>query len=245
MIDDRQHLESLRQAHLKRLRVLEIKEAQQGQNTPAEIVIELEEIRHRISDIESRLANLSTPVENVETIHKAYQEISKILTTRFNKPELKELCFYLNIDIHELEGERKSEKANSLLVYLHQHNRLIDLIRVINNIRPDIQWEDVSNESCLTLISAAKADKAPYVYKDNRLIMFYEQMRNKMNLDKIRDLCFELNIDFEELTGETKFEKIIDLIIYIRNSNKFSELIECGKKYHPYISWQAINDQHS
>ena len=56
--EQRKHLEDLRQAHLKRLQVLELKEAQFGMNAPPEILTEMEDVRERIASIDIQLTNI-------------------------------------------------------------------------------------------------------------------------------------------------------------------------------------------
>jgi len=53
--DQQRHLEELRRAYQKRLRVLELQSAQQGLQTPAHIVMELEELRQKLADIDRQL----------------------------------------------------------------------------------------------------------------------------------------------------------------------------------------------
>jgi HPt (histidine-containing phosphotransfer) domain-containing protein len=53
-----EHLEELRHLHIKRLRVLELKEAQQGPNTPAEILVEIKDLREKIATIEVQLTSM-------------------------------------------------------------------------------------------------------------------------------------------------------------------------------------------
>jgi len=52
---NREHLESLLKAHQKRLHALELKAALQGQNTPAEILIEIDDLRETIATIQAQV----------------------------------------------------------------------------------------------------------------------------------------------------------------------------------------------
>jgi hypothetical protein len=72
MDEEQQHLESLRRAHQKRLRALELRAATEGQNTPVEVLTELDDIRREVSDIDSRLAILKASASNAN--HPSDQE---------------------------------------------------------------------------------------------------------------------------------------------------------------------------
>src|SRR6185503_12927785 len=54
--DQRSHLDGLRQAHLRRLRILEQQAAITGVNTRPEVLTEIEDLRATIAQIESQLA---------------------------------------------------------------------------------------------------------------------------------------------------------------------------------------------
>lgn len=56
--DDLEHLEALREAHQKRLRSLELKEALYGLDTPPQILIEMTDIRTRIVQLGNKIAQL-------------------------------------------------------------------------------------------------------------------------------------------------------------------------------------------
>ena len=61
-IEELQHLEALYQAHTKRLKVLEVKSALQGYNTPAEVVIEIEELRETLCTLESQITAIKETI---------------------------------------------------------------------------------------------------------------------------------------------------------------------------------------
>jgi len=65
-------------------------------------------------------------------------ELIDILIERFAAVELKPLVFRLDID--ELGGTTKAEKAAELMQLLEQQDRILDLIKVSQKICPDINW---------------------------------------------------------------------------------------------------------
>lgn len=60
-VEERQHLEQLRKAYLKRLRVLEVKHAELGQGTPSEIIMEIEDYRKKLMQLAERLSSTQQP----------------------------------------------------------------------------------------------------------------------------------------------------------------------------------------
>ncbi len=58
------------------------------------------------------------------------------------------------------------------------------------------------------------------------------------NLDEIRLLCFDLNIDFDSLNGPAKENKIAELLLLLRRNGRLSELGPLLMKQRPNINWQ-------
>ena len=58
----------------------------------------------------------------------------------FSKGDLKALCFDLSIASDDLPGDTRTELAQSLVLYCHEHGRIPDLIRLCQKERPVIDW---------------------------------------------------------------------------------------------------------
>lgn len=67
----------------------------------------------------------------------------KILIDRFNMSDLKDLCLHLGVDIENISGENKAEKASELVKYAELHHRMDELVKVGADLRPDIPWEEM------------------------------------------------------------------------------------------------------
>ena len=63
-------------------------------------------------------------------------KLHQMLASHFNKGELKTLCFYLGIDYDDLPGEGKADKARELISYVERHGRVLELVDVVNQLRP-------------------------------------------------------------------------------------------------------------
>jgi len=60
--------------------------------------------------------------------------------------------------------------------------------------------------------------------------------------DEIKTLCFDLNIDFDDIKGDNKSGKVRELILFVSRRNRLSELIALCKTQRPNESWLDISD---
>jgi internalin A len=55
--------------------------------------------------------------------------------------------------------------------------------------------------------------------------------------NELRDVCFELCVDYEDLPGEGKSGKARELISYLDRCGRLAELVIIGKRLRPDIAW--------
>ena len=55
--------------------------------------------------------------------------------------------------------------------------------------------------------------------------------------NELRDVCFELRMDYEDLPGEGKSGKARELISYLDRCGRLAELVAVGKRLRPDIAW--------
>lgn len=84
----------------------------------------------------STISDDSKQTKSKSKIDKA--ALYKILVERFNLSELKDLCFRLNIDYEQLEGDNKSDKARELITYCLRHGQIEDLLSACQALRPKV-----------------------------------------------------------------------------------------------------------
>ena len=65
-----------------------------------------------------------------------------------------------------------------------------------------------------------------------------EQLANYFNESELNDLCFDLNIDYENLPDQTKQEKVREFIIYCQRHGLMEELIMRCQELRPQVSWE-------
>lgn len=70
-----------------------------------------------------------------------------------------------------------------------------------------------------------------------------ELIAKHFNLDEIRMLCFNLNIDYEDLSGDNKAGKTMSLVLYFNRRKDLSGLIQKLREERPRVDWDVIEGQ--
>lgn len=70
-----------------------------------------------------------------------------------------------------------------------------------------------------------------------------QQMNDALSEDDLRTLCFELSLDFENLSGDTKKGKARELIAEMQRQRRVDELVERLRAVRPHIGWQRPSPQ--
>lgn len=65
-------------------------------------------------------------------------------------------------------------------------------------------------------------------------------LNSYFNDDELRDLCFTLGIDYENLGGDTKSEKVLELIQYCERHGRSDDLINTIQRYRPNVDWEHL-----
>lgn len=66
-------------------------------------------------------------------------------------------------------------------------------------------------------------------------------LNDYFNTDELVELCFTLGIDYENLSGEAKAEKVIELILYSERHGRTDDLITTIQRARPNIDWEKID----
>jgi len=67
----------------------------------------------------------------------AHIELREAVDKYFSLGELRMLCFDLDIDYENLEGDSKSAKIISLILFCQRRHRLPELLNEVQKLRPD------------------------------------------------------------------------------------------------------------
>lgn len=63
----------------------------------------------------------------------------------------------------------------------------------------------------------------------------YAVLKDRFSRSELKELCFELHVDYEELAGDTKKDKARELVIYMENRERLDDLTTTINKLRPDI----------
>jgi hypothetical protein len=72
------------------------------------------------------------------------------------------------------------------------------------------------------------------------LVKLKDQIKDHFNQNDLKELCFNLGLDFEDLPGETRKDKARELVIYCQQHGLLMSLVNQCQKLRPHLSWQDI-----
>ena len=64
------------------------------------------------------------------------------------------------------------------------------------------------------------------------------------SLEEIQTLCFDMQVEFEHLAGNTRPLKIQNLIVYLTQRQRLPDLMEWLKQQRPNVSWELAQSAH-
>jgi len=105
-----------------------------------------DELQDQVVDIFGLQPAAETSPGQVEVSDVDMSKLRRALVERFSDGDLRDLCFDLEIDYESLPGDGKADKARELLILMRQHRRIGELLPFAQKLRPDIQWEDLTEE---------------------------------------------------------------------------------------------------
>ncbi|MFQ5399132.1 MAG: pentapeptide repeat-containing protein [Anaerolineae bacterium] len=79
----------------------------------------------------------------IPEVTQYYHQLRVDIGRVFNLAELRTLVFDLGIDWDELAGDIESTKIESLIAYLHRRGRLDDLLLLLRQERPHVEWPSI------------------------------------------------------------------------------------------------------
>ncbi|MBK9051453.1 MAG: hypothetical protein IPL78_11215 [Chloroflexi bacterium] len=70
------------------------------------------------------------------------------------------------------------------------------------------------------------------------ILHLFQQIESLFNLSEVKGICFALGIEFEDLAGEEKQEKIRELITYCQRRGRVPDLVQHLESARPHATWQ-------
>jgi tetratricopeptide (TPR) repeat protein len=136
-------------------------------------------------------------------------QLRQILTERFDKGELRMLCFDLSVDYDSLPGEDKASKARELVAYLQRRDRIRDLLETGKRLRSDVPWEDALVEWAQARLDAgmdrlrARRDQADKARREMRERQRVVNLRPLDVTHTFKDRLREVQALYEHLSNSS------------------------------------------
>ena len=67
-----------------------------------------------------------------------------------------------------------------------------------------------------------------------------EMLSQRFGMSDLRTLCFDLRIDYDNLPGATKADKVKALLLHVHKEQRLDDMVEVGMRQRPDISWDDL-----
>lgn len=75
------------------------------------------------------------------------------------------------------------------------------------------------------------------------LVSLFQKVDRAFNESDLRDLCFRLHVDYEDLAGSTKRDKVRELVMWMDRNGRLPDLTILAAQLRPKIYWQDAPQQ--
>lgn len=101
----------------------------------------------------------------------SFAQLRELLDQHFNEEELRTLCFDVGVDYDSLGGRGKAANARELIELLQRQRLLPELLRVLHQQRPAVNWPDLSMLPDLTAANA-RQNQARQLFNQVKPLLF-------------------------------------------------------------------------
>lgn len=128
----------------------------------------------------------------------------------------------------------------------------IDPVRRIELRVGDVVIECASTKEIVSLASWVELNECPFCGKSSQYaklcaVISYnwpyklrEAINDSFSMDEIHLLCFDLLVNYDELSGNTKSQKVVALIQSLTRRGRLNELFLICEKNRPHIHWAEL-----
>ena len=74
------------------------------------------------------------------------------------------------------------------------------------------------------------------------LTEFHQGLSRYFNLEEIRTLCLQMNVDYESVAGEEKSSRIRELLLAVARRGRLPELVALVRQERPMVDWPPLPD---
>jgi hypothetical protein len=161
--------------------------------------------------------------------------LERNLTAYFSAGELRALCFDVNVKYGELSGDVKSKKVRALLEHLEREGRLLELAELVRQYRPNARWDAQVVAAPVTTAPPPEVERPPRPDFDGQSInraKLRQTLVTQLKMEDLRRLCFDLGVDYDEVPGMGKAQKIAELLILLDDRGRLHELVGICSEYY-------------
>jgi hypothetical protein len=110
----------------------------------------------------------------------------------------------------------------------------VELVRGLKDQISNVDWTVVDN-----LLAESDATSYPADFPGNNQVKLLRLLTGHFSLDELRTLCFNLEIDLDDLSGEGKTGKARELILFMgRRPNGLATLLKEIRAERPSLPWE-------
>ena len=166
--------------------------------------------------------------QSLETVTKTFNlgVLSSTINACFDNTEFRVALLELGIDYEALPGLAKKDKVRELVVYCRREKRLLELVGHVYRKRQTVSFWNTPEKLEFILHYTE--------YIENKL--FWEEfLMRHFNIDELKNLCFDLKLDYAELPGMTKLTKVRSLIHYFSHEGRMTNFLNKIKERRPFF----------
>lgn len=190
--------------------------------------------------------------------------LQKKIKNTLNLEEYYLLCFRLGVDWDELKGETISNKTSSLISHLKARGQLVELLALLREYRPEVDWPELPPVTQRTVSGQApplKGISVPDTRLQDILHLHYPEVwteivqrglykktlslsdlvrkiRDYFDENELRDICLTLDVNYDgQLGGYQYYYKARELVLFCQRTGKLNDLIKLCKEQRPHIIW--------
>ncbi|MCB8944587.1 MAG: SH3 domain-containing protein [Ardenticatenaceae bacterium] len=144
----------------------------------------------------------------------------------YSLDELQDLAFEIAIDYENLAGDVKSAKIRTLVETAEFRGQLNRLVTILGEERPQADWVALESKTGVPIYD---------------LFSLHNRITEYFDLFELQDLAFDLAIDYEELPGTGKSDKIRGLIILLARQERLEQLVTKLEVHRPNANWAELS----
>ncbi|MCB8923697.1 MAG: AAA family ATPase [Ardenticatenaceae bacterium] len=156
-----------------------------------------------------------------------YTRLRSVMADFFNEEELRSLCFNLGVDYENLPASGKENKVRELISLILTQRRSEELMAELIRQRPEIGWQEI-----------VSGQLSPPGLDYGRIRTLPAVINERFDEAELRSLCFELDVDYENLPAVGKADKVRELVSYFARRQRIPDLALALQRMRPNGFWE-------